>query len=357
MRKKIIKKTAVVVLILLAGFTFASKTLYSIRLPVVYTAMPRVDTVPVTVGAEGTLESGAAFDVRAGGDWRVSGVYVGGGDTVNAGDPLYSIDTGDPALLKKSKELDILRLHNRIDALDGAASPEEAGLADEQAVRRARAELSAELELAYLQLDRLAYPSDGYVYAEKNGTVFNVSLEADDRLTAGDRLMSVIPADAPLAVRFMLDAEEGADFGLGSAVSVRYYVLQNGRAVKRTSAAAVESRHFFGGRWEYAAAVGLCEDAPLMDMRAEVTVGDADTLYFSVVPASCVAEETGGPRIFAVNSRKGLFGDEFYVSELAVTVTARNAYAAAVDPLGYDTVVVAYASRPVKDGDTVRVEG
>jgi hypothetical protein len=53
-----------------------------------------------------------------------------------------------------------------------------------------------------------------------------------------------------------------------------------------------------------------------------------------------------------------LFGEEFFVSEMNVTVLASNPFVAALDMMGgFHAEVVTYVSRSIRDGDVVRVEG
>jgi multidrug resistance efflux pump len=245
---------------------------------------------------------------------------------------------------------------------------------DDRATQRSLAELTAALELARIQLEAIynrlelarvqleqfTYPPDGNIYAEEDGTVFNMSVMAGGRYGLGEKLLSILPEGAPLTVRFTLGAKEGKDFGLDSSVSAVFYTLHDAQTKEQTRNSTVHSRRLSddGGSWEYTAVIDVYEGSPLMNIGVEVTVGHPGELYFAVVPVAAVTERPDGPRVFVVRSRRGLFGEEFFVSEMNVTVLAGNPFVAALDMMGgFHAEVVTYVSRSIRDGDVVRVEG
>ncbi|MCL1821180.1 MAG: HlyD family efflux transporter periplasmic adaptor subunit [Oscillospiraceae bacterium] len=229
---------------------------------------------------------------------------------------------------------------------------------DARAAQRSIAELTVQHELALMQLEQLVYPADGIIYAEQDGTVFNMAVKKGARTVSGERLLSILPENAPLTVSFTLSAKEGADFGLGLPVSVVYYALNPEPKTQRHDSAVRSYRlSDDGGSWEYTAVIDAYDGAPLMDMDVEVTVGHSGEMYSAVVPISAVSERIDGPRVYVVKSRSGLFGDEFYVEEVEVSILASNPYVAALDKINILSEVVTYTSRPIMNGDTVRIEG
>jgi multidrug efflux pump subunit AcrA (membrane-fusion protein) len=235
----------------------------------------------------------------------------------------------------------------------------EAVQSDSRAAQRSFAELTAQLELSRMQLEQFTFPHDGNIYAEESGTVFNMAVRAGDRTGFGDRLLSILPEDAPLTVRFTLGAREGTDFGLDLPVAVTFYALHDEQPKEQRRNSAIRSCRLSddGGSWEYTAIIEAYDGAPLMDMAVDITVGHSGEMYFAVVPISAVTEGPNGPRVFVIRSRNGLFGEEFYVSEMNVTILASNPYVAALDQMSGWHDVVTYASSAIMDGDTVRVEG
>jgi HlyD family secretion protein len=523
MNKTLITRITGITAAALVGLTFTSRTIYGMNLPVVYTVEPRFDTVPLTAKTTGILDSEAALNVIAGGDWRVSEVFVSNGNTVEKGDLLFTIDTRELEIQKKSRELEILRLENAIEALNsspnmpGASSvsapfdgklldvqpvfnaqrlpqgqvlgrfvddsafvipfhfsvayrnslrtgmsipvslPEwmtvvtgtvesisdsdyivsgartvlvrvripnagvmtagayaaaefveggeviiaaepsalryareefiaapmsgmvtqtnlsegarfnrgatllrmspEAVQSDSRAAQRSFAELTAQLELSRMQLEQHDYPFDGNVYAEVSGTVFNMTVKTGGRTLFGEQLLSILPESAPLIVRFSLGAREGADFGLDLPVAVAFYALQpDPKEQRRNSTVRSYRLSDDGSRWEYTCIIEDYSGTPLMDIGVDITIGHSGEMYMSVVPISAVTEGPNGPRIFIIRNRNGLFGEEFYVSEMNVTILASNPYVAALDQHIWNEIVT-YASSSIMDGDVVRVEG
>ncbi|MDR2572245.1 MAG: biotin/lipoyl-binding protein [Oscillospiraceae bacterium] len=380
MKKKIVLRTTMVLFAVLVVLTFTSRTIYGMTLPVVYTIDPMYDTVPMTARTKGILNSMVSIDILAKQDWFVSDVYVSNGDFVKSGDILFTIDIGefeeyekqlenqiiDLEIRVKAKELDILRLDNRIRAIPASS------IRNSNATRRYLAELIVEQELlqmqleqtqsqlvqARLELDSFSFPSGGYIYAIEDGVIFNLAIVAGNRYMIGEKLLSILPEGAPISIHFQLDSVAGKDFGVDVPVSVTFFTLIESQPHEQKQNSTVSSARLSddGRHWEYKAVIDVYDGTPLMGIEANVVMGHSGMLYNMVVPLSSVSEGRNGPRIFVVRNRQGLFGEEFYVSEVNVTVLAQNNHVAAIDVLGWQSNVVTYTSRPIIDGDVVRVE-
>jgi len=392
MKKRIVLQIAAVIFGVLIVLTFASRTIYGLSLPVVHVVEPQFDTVPVTARTTGTMDSKTATDILAEKDWIIDEVHINNGDYIKAGDLLFTINITEFELYEgqlgnqiedieiriKVKALEILRLENRINAIP-ASSIRNSGTA-----RRNLAELTAELEILLLQLkqtqtqleqiktklDSFYYPPGGEIYAPINGTVYNLAVSAGNHPEAGKKLLSILPENAPLTVNFRLDSKEGIEFGPDDPISVSFYTMIEMRVREESQTqsqtqpqeqhcnTAISSRRLSddGHFWEYEAFIDTYTGTPLMGIDISVTVGHSGKFYSLVVPAAAVSEGRYGPRVFVIQSRPGLFGEEFFIMEASVTVPASNNFVAAIDlPGGMHYEIVTYTSHPIIDGDIVRV--
>jgi len=380
-KKKIVLRVTVILTAVLIVLTFASRTIYGMSLTVVHVAEPQFDTVPVTAKSSGILSSEFAINVLAEDDWVITEVFVGNGDPVKTGDTLFTINTRDFEVYErqlenrikdmeigeKAIELGILRLENTITAIPASS------IRNSAATRRFLAELTAEFELMQMQLeqvqtqlkqislelDSFSYPPGGEVSAKSDGVIFNLAVKTGDHTGAGEKLMSILPGGVPLTVTFQLDSRVGVDFKPDDPVSVSFYTMIEGQPAEQKHNSYVYSIRLSddGNFWEYEAVIDEYEGLPLMGIKTDITVGHSGVIFGLVVPAAAVSEGRYGPRVFVLENRPGLFGEEFFVMEMNVTVQASNSFVAAIDlPGGMHYEMVTYTSHPIADGDIVRVE-
>jgi len=381
-KKKIVLRITAIIIAILIVLTFASRTIYGMSLTVVHVAEPQFDTVPVIAKTTGTLDSEDAINVLAENGWIISEVLVDNGDTIKAGDTVFTINTEefeaherqlenqitDLEIREKAIELNIMRLDNTIASIPASS------IRNSGNTRRYLAELTAEHELLQMQLEQIqtqlelteqelnafTYPSEGIIFAGNDGVIFNLAVSAGDRPETGERLLSILPDNVPLKVHFQLDSREGVDFGPDDSAAISFYSLINNEPREQVSNSSISSRRLSddGQFWEYEAKIEIYEGLPLMGIEAEITIGNTGIFYGLVVPAAAVSEGRYGPRVFVLQSRPGLFGEEFFVMEMNVTLIASNNFVAAIDLAGgFHYEMVTYASRSIMDGDIVRVEG
>ena len=381
-KKRIVLRITAVIITVLVVLTFASRTIYGLSLPVVHVIEPQFDTVPVTARTTGFLESEAMVDVTAEDDWLISEVLVKNGDMVRNGDVLFTISTKeyedyekqlenqirDLEIGEKAGELNIMRIENRITDIPAA------DLRNNASTRRYRAELVAELELMQIQLELLqtrltqvrteleefSYLDGGAIIANETGMILNLTVKERDRPVFGEKLLSILPDNSVLTVNFKLDAREGVEFDIDVPVTVTFFTQIGTQPKEQKHDTVVSSRRLSddGQSWEYKAFIDEYEGSPLMSIKTDITIGHLGIFYGLVVPVAAVSEGRYGPRVFVIQSKPGLFGEEFFVMEANVTVQASNNFVAAIDlPGGYHYEMVTYTSRPIMDGDIVRVEG
>jgi multidrug resistance efflux pump len=215
--KKTVFRIAVGVLAFLLVCTFLSKTVYNLTKTSVRAATPEQGVIEYaySAGPVGWIEYGNAVEVKALGDWLVAEVFVEDGQALKAGSPLMRVEMDGFGMRKAELELSVLRIENRIAALQ-AAEDEGAGEFDaypfERAIDDARENLGRrQAELAELRA-RGANGADGFGELARQRAIEDASLALEKRLS------ELAEAEAALAGSYgTLDSYRQAAAAAGDA--------------------------------------------------------------------------------------------------------------------------------------------
>ena len=359
--KRTVKIISVTGLVLLAVLTFVSRSIYNHNLPQVSAAPMEAGYVPLTYEAVGSLRYPNEATMTAGGAWTLAEVLVKAGDAVREGDPLCFFDTRASSLERQSLELDVLRLSNAIAALEGLDAKTGA-----EAVSKSRQMAEAEASLALAEA-RLAYavsqapPEDGLA-APFSGIVSTVSAQPGQTVYYGNAILSLHPDEAPQAA-FSLPAKEGEPFSPGTLVSALietvYRKGDEGDVFERQAVAGrVYSAALSGERWECRATLNDFDGRPAPGQDVLLRVTQQGEMHMQVVPLDCVFNMGAYSAVYLINTRSGIFGDEHYLTEMAVEVLYDNGRLAALRDDGLYHPFALLARNPSKyffPGDVVWV--
>lgn len=137
-RKKIIRRVAVLFLVILLALTFFSNTIMNYSLPEVATTTVNQGTVSNKVRVQGEVEMNSDYEVTVSGTRVIKEVLVEAGDTVKAGQTLFTFEEGENQELEEAKQtLDQMELEYAKSLLTMAPDYEE----DDIAIKEAREEL------------------------------------------------------------------------------------------------------------------------------------------------------------------------------------------------------------------------
>ena len=103
-RKQIIKKVAVIFLVVMLLLTFFSNTIMNYSLPEVATEPVTSGTVSNKVRGQGTVEANADYEVTVSGTRVIDEVKVEVGDTVKEGDVLFTFEEGENEELTQAED-------------------------------------------------------------------------------------------------------------------------------------------------------------------------------------------------------------------------------------------------------------
>lgn len=239
---------------------------------------------------------------------------------------------------------------------------EEAQTENARSTQRTRDELNIQLEIAKKRLEKYQYIPDGQVFAEVAGMISGIAVKERDLLQKDTILFYIQPDDAPLEVRFSLPVDVGETFSVGSQISAEFNTIKtvddSTTIVKKKSNSDISKVTLSddGSVLEFSAQ--LKETNILMGGVAEVSVSERGEAYDITVPAASVSDRGSKKAVYYIKERNGLFGIEYYVVETEVTVDRGNTNLSALGEGGITQgmQVVTYSSRPLIDGETVKVK-
>lgn len=137
-RKKIIRKVTVLFLVVLLALTFFSNTILNYSLPEVATTYVNQGSVSNKVRVQGEVEMNSDYEVTVSGTRVIKEVLVEAGDTVKAGQTLFTFEEGENQELEEAKQaLEDMELNYAKSLLTTAPDYEE----DNLAIKEAREDL------------------------------------------------------------------------------------------------------------------------------------------------------------------------------------------------------------------------
>ena len=130
-----VKNVAIIFLAVLLVLTFFSNTIMNRSLPEVAVQYTQSGTITAKVRGSGTITANSSYNVTLEQTREVATVAVKVGDTVSAGDLLFTLaDTESEELKAAREQLDALNLQYRIDTINANAaySDDQKAIADAQ---------------------------------------------------------------------------------------------------------------------------------------------------------------------------------------------------------------------------------
>ena len=346
--KKTLIRLLVILLVILVGCTFLSKSVYRANLPRVRTARAAIQSeLSVSVRTEGIITR-ETYGMYAPAELAVTAVLKEEGNRVNAGDALFEVDARAFQLEVQRREMNIAALENALDSWMTEFN---------------RGQTEAQLEMARTELEmyKETVPWDGFVRADKDGTILALSAKAGESVSPGALLCTLMDEASPWVAEFVLSEEEARGCKEGCEVQLSYYAVMlegDGSETKqRTAETEISSMEYENGavtfRAEFTEKNGL-----FIGQSVSVTAVLSSHTYPAVVPLSAIYEDSAGSHyLYMVGTRDGLFGEEQYAEKVSVEVLEENSFYAAVDQgmfAGRDIIVS--TTKALDDGKVVVVE-
>lgn len=348
--KKVLIQISVIILIILLLCTFLSKSIYNMSLPYVEVINPAAEKLSVSSSATGEVmvdSQKICYNVPL----KITEVYVKENDEVKAGDVLFEVDSKEFSINIQKKELEIQKIEDQLD---------------EWLSYKDRAKLEDELEIAEgeLELYKEQVPYEGKVCAGNNGLISTVKVNAGDLTKEGDTLAEITDEAQSMSVKFSFGQTDDVLCRVGDEVQLTYMetAWYEGKpsTEEKTVNTTVIKREYDTEKKQYFfyAEIDNSNKKFYEGQKIKVNYIISSDLYENVVPLNAISkDENRDTVVYVLQSRDGLFGEEYYVKKVKVDQLEKNNVKSAIngDDISAYIEVVVSSSRALTSGETVRV--
>lgn len=191
--------------------------------------------------------------------------------------------------------------------------------------------------------------TEAIIYAPADGIVSQVTVSRGAITTETD-FVSISTGSEGYLVEFMVSPQQARDIRMGSTVSVMPQGYTWGSSAQVTSRGAPDDSGSIPMRAQL-------NDTSWADGDAvNVSVTISEQQYWSCVPISAVRPDENGYYVLVLSEENTILGTQTVARKMPVTILAQNNEYAAIDGIyDYEAYIVVSGSKPVSDGDTVRI--
>ncbi len=349
LNKKILIRISFIVLFILIVCTFLSKTMHNISLPYVEAASPEWAELPISSSSEGKVVINNTQKISYHSSLKILSVNVNENDYVKKGDTLFEVDTKEFEINIKKMELNIQQINNSLS---------------EWHSEKERQRLNTELEIAEqeLELYKEQVPYDGFIYAQKDGSVSKISVVKGDVTKEDDILAEISGKD--MSVMFSLSEAEGVLCEIGNEVNLTYTntIISNGSPTveEKHDVSSVIKKEYDNEKEEFMfyAALPEGDNSFYEGQKIKVDFIVSSDSYDNIITLNAISEdEQGNSVVFILKQRDGLLGKEYYVERVTVNQISKNNINAAIegDDINSYVKIVVSSSKALTSGETVRI--
>ncbi len=187
----------------------------------------------------------------------------------------------------------------------------------------------------------------GEIRAENDGIISKVQIEVGGRTTD---MAAVLMTDVqrPCQFKFSISKEQGKYVHLNDTVNLK---LNGQTGMEVTVDYLTENAQ--GG---YDLICMLPEGVGKPGLSGSIERSVQGEYHDLTLPVDAVFEETGGYFIYTLNEKEGILGSEYYAEKIKVQIKDKNDRFAALEAgtVSGDTKVITYATKELKQGESVR---
>jgi len=280
---------------------------------------------------------------------KIIDVLVNPGDNVKTKQVLMEVDYRELVLELKKKELILLQIQNSI--VNGASG----NLLEEL---QAKYEIAKEEVLLFKE----KYPTDGKIYAESAGTVYNVNAIKGEIMECNMKLAEISGKDSTANVIFYLSEYDADFFSEGDSAILYYYENVNHtgeiESVSVSRNSSISSKQFILKDNLYKFSVPIKSDYIYHGQQIQLKITTKSPIYETVVPYEAIHKKGDNQYfVYILKKRYGIFGDEYYPDIVDVNVLYENNIKAAITSInitGFHNIAY-WSSDYLIAGKTVRV--
>lgn len=191
----------------------------------------------------------------------------------------------------------------------------------------------------------------GIIAAQSGGYIEEILVSTGQR-TADTAAMLISDMESECMFNFSITDEQAKYVRLGDSLTLK---LNSGDAADVSVTADYVTKNSAGG-YDITCRLGELK-APVGSYGAVKRTVQGQ-LHPAAVPIEAVYGENGAYYLYTLNEKAGILGKEYYVEKVKVGVTDKNDRYAAIESasIAYDTQIVIFSSKELKQGESVRVD-
>ena len=215
-----------------------------------------------------------------------------------------------------------------------------------------------------LELYKEQVPYEGKVCAGNNGLISTVKVNSGDLTKEGDTLAEITDEAQSMSVKFSFGQTDDVLCRVGDEVQLTYMetAWYEGKpsTEEKTVNTTVIKREYDTEKKQYFfyAEIDNSNKKFYEGQKIKVNYIISSDLYENVVPLNAISkDENRDTVVYVLQSRDGLFGEEYYVKKVKVDQLEKNNVKSAIngDDISAYIEVVVSSSRALTSGETVRV--
>ncbi len=212
-------------------------------------------------------------------------------------------------------------------------------------------DLDYQIEQARAEVEKLSGGEEDRVLANVAGIIETISFTAGNTPAKGDTLATIQVPDLGYTLSFSVSSDQARRLQIGDSASpVNYYGARRIDAVLtgiRPDPQDPQNKRILS--------FDLSGD---VNPGSELTlaVGSKSQYYDMAVPNAAIRSDSNGSFVLIVEARNSPLGNRYYARRVDVTVLAEDDNNTAVSgELGWGDFVITTSSKPIKNGDMVRM--
>lgn len=244
------------------------------------------------------------------------------------------------ALEKERAEQKVKQEEKRAEDLEKAAQEKQ------QELDQSAADLAVEEAKEALEKVQKLCQAGGEVRAPMKGQAADLELQEGITVTGSEKVSLLLPC---YQMKVSIPKEDLAYFQEGDPIMV-------GKGSKEKKEYALDEISEEDASGNQTITVFLSQKEFEVGEAVSFEASKASETFDSCIPISGLRKDNSGTYVYVIMTRKGILGEEEYLSKSGVAVLSKDtAKAAIAESLGSDCRIVTGSSQPVEDQDRVRV--
>lgn len=348
-RDKIVKKIAIIFLVLIVILTFCSKSIYNLLIPEVEVVVSTYGNLENNYYYQGTVDYKDKGTVFSRGNWIIEEVYVKGVEIVKAGQPLAKINQDELILNEKKLWNEILQIEDSIREIRKLEKID---------YNELQIKLN-ELEIAKIEYNNLrnGLNENGEILSPVAGSLVEVNCEEGVQVLENTKLFEIIEENSEIIISWTGDIIESSNINAGKRVNIDIAnkgetIYLEGEIYKKVIQGEDNLNRFYASINEKDLKGAVLQK----NQRVNISTSEKTEDYSYLVPKQCLIEKDNKEYINIILEKEGAFGKEYYIEELPVDVIAEdNFYVALKELPQYVRKIVISSSSSISNGEKVRV--